>query len=528
MAMFNQHSGSDTVLDAHSEETFCKLIARRTGILLQDHQLSNLRDTVRTACEYFSYKNAAQFLSVLQQSQGLTAPLEYLIAGVTVGESYFFRDNEQIKLLRSELLPDMIVAKRASGDLRLRIWSAGCSQGQEIYSIAILLQELIPDIAQWRIHLLGTDINTASVAAAMRGCYSEWSFRATSPVIRKRWFSKVGSMVEIDPEIRAMVTFGYLNLTADVYPSILSATNAMDVILCRNVFIYLDRESVGRSMAQYADCLLDQGVLMLGASDPMEYKHTTLELVQTTQAGYFRKNYARVAALSQARGDIRMKPASHELTEPLMKAELIKFPDTRAKSVPSDKSAVPEVVRVLPTGEKAEIINLLRCADWSAVLLQVEAACLSGKEDSDLWQMKAKALASLGRMDEAQHACERSLQLNATNKHVYLIQGLILAELERAEEAEEALRRALYLDHSFLEAHYEIGMLNVRARNLKAGVKSMSIALKLAQEGNPERELHNAAGMTYRRFAEVLHNEIEMLRGLATDLPTARVVKKRV
>ncbi len=271
------------------EEAFCRVIAQRTGIVLHDHQLPNLRDTIRQGCRRFGFSGCIQFLQSLEASHGPTAELEFLIAGVTVGESYFFRDSEQIALLRDSLLPQLIAAKREAGDLSLRIWSAGCSMGQEIYTIALLLHELIPDISSWRLHLLGTDINTGSVSSAIHGRYSEWSFRATPPALRERWFTRVGAEYDLRPEVRQMVKFSYLNLTADVFPSILGETNALDIILCRNVFIYLDREVIRRIMAQFAECLNTDGVLMMGASDPVDMQCAGLEWQHDGQAAYFRK-----------------------------------------------------------------------------------------------------------------------------------------------------------------------------------------------------------------------------------------------
>jgi len=481
--------------DAACEEAFCRLIAQRTGIVLQDHQLHNLRDTARRGCERFGYGDCAHYLHELQQSQGLTTPLEYLIAGITVGESYFFRDSEQIDLLRNTLLPEMIAAKRASGNLSLRVWSAGCSEGQEIYTIALLLHELIPDIEKWRIHLRGTDINSEVVSRAIAGRYSEWSFRATPSVLRERWFAPAGNEYEIHQKIRDMVHFAYLNLAADVYPSILSETNALDLILCRNVFIYLDRQTVQRCMSQYADCLLDQGILMLGASDPMYYRHVGLELVQTKWVGYFRKGGVQGTGLS---GDRRVA--------------------SPVAQVPAEQARLPVAPTQLPASghtlrpDMAGIIKLLKCSDWAAALVQLDKVCQPGSESSDFWQMKAKVLANMGRTELALQACERSLQLDIVNKHSYLMQGMILVELDRGAEAEAAFRRTLYLDHSFLEAHYELAMLRVRAKDMPGALKSLANALKIAQAGDPQRELHNAAGMTYRRFAQVLQNEIEMLR----------------
>lgn len=504
---------AEVEVEADCEEAFCRLIAQRTGIVLQDHQLSNLRDTLRRGCERFAYANAAQYLEALRRSHVLTEQLEYLIAGVTVGESYFFRDSEQFSLLRVKLLPEMIAAKRASGNLSLRIWSAGCSNGQELYTIAMLLQDMIPDIVNWRIHLLGTDINSEAVGKAMRGRYSEWSFRATPQAFRERWFTQVGQEYEIIPQIRRMARFSYLNLSEDVYPSILSETNALDLILCRNVFIYLGTQAVQRSMKQFALCLLDNGVLMLGASDPIIHKHTELELVQLETVGYFRKGGASDTGFDSYLQAVEAMPGEQR-TASIKQQPVPLISEMAALPLATAAQPLASGDRKRPADDTDEIISMLKASDWDAALVLMEETCRRCKESSDIWQMKARALANLGRTELALQACVRSLQLDHANKHAYLIQGLILAELDREKEAEDSLRRALYLDHSFLEAHYELGMLKVRAGNLSAAIKSLEIALKLAQTGDPDRELHDAEGMTCRRFAQILYNEIEMLRSV--------------
>lgn len=478
------------------EEAFCRVIAQRTGIVLHDHQLPNLRDTIRQGCGRFGFSGCIQFLQSLEASHGPTAELEFLIAGVTVGESYFFRDSEQIALLRDSLLPQLIAAKRDAGDLSLRIWSAGCSMGQEIYTIALLLHELIPDISSWRLHLLGTDINTGSVSSAIHGRYSEWSFRATPPALRERWFTRVGAEYDLRPEVRQMVKFSYLNLTADVFPSILGETNALDIILCRNVFIYLDREVICRIMAQFAECLNTDGVLMMGASDPVDMQCAGLEWQHDGQAAYFRKR-----AITAAR-------------EPAPVLPPLSLPAT---TLPPVGGAVADDARAFvpkpghSAGESSVVLKM-RQGDWSGVVALVDEISRQGEESSMLQQMKAQALANMGRADLAHAACLSSLRLDPVNKHTYLIQALILGELGRTRDKEEALRKALYLDHSFLEAHYELGILRIYAGRLESGIKSLENALKLAQEGNPQRPLHNASGMTYQRFAQVLQGEIEIYR----------------
>src|SRR5207247_1807290 len=122
-----------------------------------------------------------------------------LLQAVTIGETYFFRNQDQFNALRNEVLPQIIDKRRKSGVKQIRIWSAGCASGEEIYSVAILLRELLPDIANWSILLLGTDINAASLERARRGSYRTWSFRNETPdYLRPRWFRHDGDNYQLD------------------------------------------------------------------------------------------------------------------------------------------------------------------------------------------------------------------------------------------------------------------------------------------------------------------------------------------
>jgi tetratricopeptide (TPR) repeat protein len=158
------------------------------------------------------------------------------------------------------------------------------------------------------------------------------------------------------------------------------------------------------------------------------------------------------------------------------------------------------------------VASRLRNDDWEGAVAAIEGCEVQGQADSVLLQMKAQALASLGRMELAQQACTASLELDPLNAHAYLIRALVLAELDQLQAAEEALRRALYLDRCFIEAHYELGMLKIRAGDVSSGIKCLENALRLAREAEPEHQFHNSGGMTYGRFVQVLQSEIAIYR----------------
>ena len=209
-----------------------------------------------------------ELLSLLAAQPVTTAIWQKLIAVVTVVETYFFRDLNQINALRYSVLPRLIAQRRAEGKLELRLWSAGCSTGEEAYTLAILLRELLPDYRQWNITILATDLNLNHLERAQSGVFRPWSFRAETPLeIRERWFTDEQMTYRIDRSLQAMVTFAPLNLASDDYPSFANGTLELDVILCRNVLIYFDNATTAAAIARFRRALRPQGWLVLGHSE---------------------------------------------------------------------------------------------------------------------------------------------------------------------------------------------------------------------------------------------------------------------
>ena len=172
--------------------------------------------------------------------------IEILANHLTVGETYFFRDKELFKTLEKPVLSKLIQSRHRSGR-HLRVWSAGCSTGEEPYSVAILLSKMIPDLRDWNITILATDISPLALQKAAGAVYGHWSFRDVQPEIQNGFFNqREDGHFELLPRIREMVTFSYLNLVEDTYPSLFNNTNAMDIIFCRNVLMYFVPELAGK------------------------------------------------------------------------------------------------------------------------------------------------------------------------------------------------------------------------------------------------------------------------------------------
>jgi len=191
------------------------------------------------------------------------AELRYLVSRLTVGETYFFRNRPQVAALRDYIIPELIMEKMQK-DRQLKIWSAGCSTGEEPYSVAMLLRELIPDMGKWSISLLATDINEQSLATAREGIYRDWSFREVDEYYRQRYFQPRDKSWQLEREIVAMATFRYLNLADDLYPARATRTDSLDLIVCRNVMIYFSVDLCLDITRRFYRCLRDGGYLVVG------------------------------------------------------------------------------------------------------------------------------------------------------------------------------------------------------------------------------------------------------------------------
>jgi chemotaxis protein methyltransferase CheR len=505
--------GQALSISPRHEELLCNLIYQQFGLVVRDHQLNNLYATIQQACQKFGYNKCGHYLEYLETAPHTSPQWEHLISGVTIGESYFFRDDSQIQFLRHHCLPKLIARHQKSGDKTLRIWSAGCSSGQELYTLAFLIAELLPDPGEWNVHLMGTDINTEVLSQALHGRYSEWSLRATPEAVRSRFFSRQGNEYIVRPLFRSMASFNYLNLIDDDYPAMLSQTHAMDLILCRNVFIYFDKKIIDKVMKKFTSCLLEDGYLLLGSSDLLASAVPGLVMRQVGNVSCFQHlagSHAETvtATRKQTATAVRKAVTAKRKLPPLTKKR--RSPE---KPVPVQPAPAKKGVSQASAGIQAvhkKLIGLLSEERWSDALAVADRGLLELGEHSDLLQHKAKALANLGNSTAALKLCEHSLSLDSTEKHTYFIQALVLFELERVADAEAAMRKVIYLDREFVEAHFQLGLIHIRQGQKKSGLKHLHNALDLASRGDPERRLHHAPGMSYARLSEILSNEIEM------------------
>ncbi len=232
---------------------FCEnskyLLQKRLGRRVQHYQLKSFKD----------------YYYLLRYGKSKEQELSEVVDALTINETYFFREDFQLKTFTQEILPEMRALKEAEGKKKLRIWSAGCSTGEEPYTIAMLILEM-PAFKGWDIEIIGTDISQRVLQIARKGVYGEASFRATSRDYRLKFFTETEGKFRICDEVRNLVTISHLNLF-DV-PRV-GLLGAVDAIFCRNVIIYFDIPAKKRVVDTFFQRLRPEGFLLLGHSESL-------------------------------------------------------------------------------------------------------------------------------------------------------------------------------------------------------------------------------------------------------------------
>jgi chemotaxis protein methyltransferase CheR len=248
-----------------------------------------------------------EYYQLLRYDERGRAELDEAIDLVTINETYFFRETYQLRAYQTELLP--MLRSGPQGRDRLSVWSAGCSTGEEVYSLAILTRETGLFTGR-SVRIFGSDISRRCVAAARRGVYGPSAFRAAPIELRKRYFIERPDGMHVSDDLRAMCQFGHLNL---LDASRAAVVGRVDVIFCRNVLIYFDEHSRRRVIEMFYDRLLPGGFLLLGHSESLINISTAFELVHLRGDLVYRKplsstRYAGSPGLLQAPSELGASP----------------------------------------------------------------------------------------------------------------------------------------------------------------------------------------------------------------------------
>lgn len=482
------------------------VVRRRAGLVFDLPRRPVLETGVRTAMGRANSRNPEQYLARLDHERAL---FDDLLAEITIGETYFFRDVEQFALLRERIIPDLIRRRGNRTDgVPLRLWSAGCASGEEPYSLAILLHQFG---CLAGAQLLGTDVSLPALRQARQARYSRWSLRGVSEELITTYFHRSGDRFTLIPAIRGTVDFRYLNLADTEYPSLLSGAWGMDLILCRNVLIYVAADRVAEIAQRLLDSLADDGWLLLGSADPL-----LTELIpcsaEITPAGlaYRRggRGSSKLAAVSVLPRRLPVATPSSPPPSPPGRTKNestrpIEMPETRPRVEPSPAS---------DTEAAAEAARFYSAREYRSAADAATHALATDADDATVWILLINALVNCGAFGEAETKCREARDRHGLCAELTSLHAFVLLEAGHHREAAMTARQALYLNPGLSVAHLALGTALLRARDASGAERAFRNAERLLAALPSDSPVPGAGDEPAGRLVELARTQLALLR----------------
>jgi chemotaxis protein methyltransferase CheR len=250
-------------------------IYAQCGIYIPDNRRYLLENRLTNRLKTLNLKTLEEYLFYLKYDNGRRQELPRLFEVITTNETSFFRNPPQLNVFQKSILPAILEKNKNAGHKKLHIWSAGCSTGEEPYTLAIILQEVLgEELPHWNVRITANDLSDSVLGAARRGIYSDYSLRTTPKNIVTKYFMEEAGRFKIHQALKSLVSFGQLNLNDRAQ---LRMVPRSDIIFCRNVIIYFDDAMKKRVISAFYDNLVPGGALFIGHSESLHHVSRTFK-----------------------------------------------------------------------------------------------------------------------------------------------------------------------------------------------------------------------------------------------------------
>ncbi len=500
------------------KDKFKHFVADRCGLYFKDHDLKSLEDAIIERAKAGKFNSIPEYYAYITTSEDRENEFRELLNLLTINHTYFFRNESHFKALKENILPEIAERKRkeivfarkfgSGNDKRpsLRIWSAGCSTGEEPYTIAMVVRDVIEDFDKWDIEIYATDASTYVLDRARKAFYTENSMKLLSQEHKDKYFSEIGEkrgrkQYALGDTIKRMVHFDYLNLIRDNFPQ------KFDIIFCRNVVIYFELETIIKVMNRFHSSLTDNGSLFIGYSETLQFISDKFRMQDWENAIFYRKAkkiQAPRIEVSAASAEAPEKIEVEKIIEEMAKAELL----AEEKAAAERKAAPSKKIR----GLLVEITKALHLKQYDRALSLVREAELIDKNAIKPHYLAAEIHANQGRFNEAKEQLKITLGLNSLFVPAHYLFGFIYMEEEDPEQAKASLKKALYLDRNFALAYYNLANIYKKEGNREDATRAYRNTLKVLSRCSPDDIIPYSGGLNVAILLGVCKNSIERLK----------------
>jgi chemotaxis protein methyltransferase CheR len=487
--------------DPAGPERFRDAITRALGLTFEDAKLGFLGEVLKRRADARG-EPVEVYLARIEEGPP-RAEVGPLAEELTVNETYFFRNNDQFNAVRETVLPDRMKAR--GYDKRLSILSAGCSSGEEPYTLAILTREAVDPT--WQVSIKAIDLNPAVLASASAGRYSTWSLRDTDPDMLSKWFTQQGKAFQLAPEIMDRVSFEHRNLASN--DEELWKPAAYDVIFCRNVIMYFSHAVQQEVIGRMVRSLVPGGYLFLGHAETLRGLSQDFHLIHTHNTFYYqRKSEGEelepsryVVGAGNSRVPMHQPPATlvpgdtswfEEIGNASKRIEALLMPSATPATAATAAAPAPHKATWSLTGA----LDLMQRERFDEALDAIKAMPAEAADDPDVLLVQSVLLAQSGKLAAAVEVCRVLLIRDELNAGANYVLGLCFEAVGNVAAADAHYRAAGYIDPQFAMPFLHLGVMARRAGNLAVARRELEQARDLLVREDASRLLLFGGGFT--------------------------------
>jgi len=483
---------------------FRDFVNNRVGLHITSTKKKHLERCLIKRMSNLGHTSPKDYLRFIRNIPQNHVEMKELVNLLTVGETYFFRDHNQLNVVKKKILKPLIEKRNITAERRLKIWSAGCASGEEPYSLAMIIKELIPYLNFWKIDILATDINHHSLEKAKSASYNNWSFRNTSEHIKDKYFIAKDSKHHLVDEIKKMVSFNYLNLVDPCYPSYFNRTTDIDLIICRNVAIYFNRETTRSIVERFYECLSDEGWLVMGASDPFiadsRFKSKELSGLYI----YYKSRKLLEQKVKKTPPKLKKKVKIERQTEKLSAIMPLRFE-------PSEEADQYKLSRKDSSADSYRAgMHLFHSGALNKALDKFHLGFKEKKKTARCAYMIAKIEANRGDLDEAKKWSKKAVVLDKLLLEGHFLLSMIYQGLGKDQLAIDSMKKTIYLNHNFAEGYFCLGVIYKKQGNKKMAVKAFQNVKKLLKDKPAVKEIPELKGISYSKLLKCVQQNIDL------------------
>lgn len=500
-------------------ECFAQLVSTSYGLQIRPLDYSGFSQKILTRVRELRYSNPEDYYNFLK-SETPASQKEWLrlIPLLTTPESYFFRDRGQFKLLQNVILPQLI--ERQKTVRNLRIWSAGCSTGEEPYSLSLLVQKLIPNWEEWNLLILGTDINELALQKARKGVYSAWSFRQVDAEIISQSFLPCTDGWAIIPQAKQFVKFMNFNLLQEQRVRDFNFQD-FDLILCRNVFVYFEKVSISKVIQKFYQALKPGGFFITAHAELQGLEINPFRAIIFPESVVYQRPLEQgcdhPASHLNSKLDVSalffdLSPLNNHLHfTPSLTAKNQSF---KTKLTPLSSSQNPRENGLNKRGKIEEAKELYHQKKYGEAIQKVQEFIGQTSPTFEAYYLLGKIYANLGQYQEAIEYCQKAIAVDSLSVLPCYILLNIAEETNNIEEAKKLAKRIIYLSGISplsISAYVKLASLYEQENNPKKAIKTYNIALELLQKLPSQAQVEYTDNVTVAELIASLNSIIKNL-----------------